>query len=62
MTNKELLEKIIKDELMYGVAYIHPEKGRLNPRKIALTDEEIENQWRCIDGFLKESYIWVKKT
>jgi len=62
MTNKKILENIIKDEIMYGAAYIHPEKGRLPPEETVLTDEEIENQWRCIDGFLKESYIWVKKT
>jgi len=57
----ELLEKIIKDEIMYGAAYIDPEKGRLNPKKTTLTDEEIEKNWECIDGFLKESYIWVRK-
>lgn len=57
----ELLEKIIKDEIMYGAAYIDPEKGILNPKKTTLTDEEIEKNWACIDGFFKESYIWVRK-
>jgi len=62
LTNSELLEKILKDEIIYGSAYIKPPEGRIHPQDIALTEEELENDWVCIDGILKESYIWVKKT
>jgi len=56
-----MLQRIIKDELIYGNAYIDPDKEEpLDPENVVITDEEMDN-WIILDGFLKESHIWVRK-
>jgi len=56
----EILERVYKDELLYGDAFINPEKDDpvLDPRHVEIKDH---SNWVIIDGFLKESSVWIKK-
>ena len=61
MTKHEMMQRLIKDELVYGNAYIDPDKEEpLDPEEVVISDEEMDN-WIIIDGFLKGSNIWVRK-
>jgi len=57
-----MLQRIIKDELLYGNAYIDPDKEKpLDPETVFISDEELDN-WIILDGRPKRiTYMGAEK-
>jgi phage portal protein BeeE len=59
LTNSEIFQRLAKDLLFYGNAYIDPEKeDPLDPETTEIHDHD---KWRVVDGFFEETFIWIRK-